>query len=61
MNDSARPRAYTVAQVAEALQLPDKQVYTLIHTGQLTALRCGRHYRIPDHELERLLHSADVA
>lgn len=61
MTADTRPRAYTVVQVAEALQLNKGQVYALIQTGQLTALRCGRHYRIPDHELERLLHSADVA
>jgi excisionase family DNA binding protein len=55
-----RPRAYTVVQVAELLQVPDKQVYALIHSGELTAVKVGRHYRIPDHALERLLHSADA-
>lgn len=53
--------AYTVAQVAELMQLNTKQVYALIHAGRLTAVPCGRHYRIPAHALDRLLHSADAA
>jgi excisionase family DNA binding protein len=59
MNDE-RPRGYTVPQVAQLLQLPDKQVYALIHRGELAAVKVGRHFRIPDHALERLLHSADA-
>lgn len=58
---SDKPRAYTVVQVAELLQVADKQVYELIRTGSLAAVRIGKHYRIPDHALERLLRSADVA
>jgi excisionase family DNA binding protein len=61
MTDIPRPRAYTAEQVAQALQVTKKQVYTLIEHGQIVAIRMGKYWRIPDHELERLLHSADVA
>ena len=61
MTGDNKQRAYSVRQVAQLLHLPERQVYSLIHNGQLTAVRMGRHYRIPDHALERLLHSADVA
>jgi excisionase family DNA binding protein len=56
-----KPRAYTVDQVAQLLQLPAKQVYALIHRRELAAIKVGRHFRIPAHALEELLHSADVA
>lgn len=52
------PRAFTVRQVADALQVPTKQVYALIHAGQLAVLPVGRHFRIPAHELDALLQSA---
>lgn len=56
------PRAYTVTQVARALQLPYKKTLQLIHTGEIRARRFGAHWRIPAHELERLLTAdADVA
>jgi len=54
-----RPRAYTIGQVAELLQLPYRQVYNSVTEGRMAAFRFGRHWRIPDHELERLLHSAN--
>lgn len=54
------PRAFTVEQIAEQLQLPRHQIYMAIHAGRLRAVRIGRHWRIPDHELERLLHANDT-
>lgn len=60
-DEVAVPRAYTVDQVAAALVTPKKTVYALIRTKRLGAIRCGRGFRIPAHELERLLHSGDVA
>lgn len=55
------PRAFTVEQVAKALQVTNKQVYALIRHGDLQVLRVGRHYRIPDFELDRLLNTATGA
>lgn len=52
------PRAYTAAQVAEFLQLPVKQVYALIQRRELSAIKVGRHYRVPAAELERYLYRA---
>jgi excisionase family DNA binding protein len=54
-----KPRAYTIAQVAQLLQVPYRQIYNSVTEGRMNAFRVGRHWRIPDHELERLLHSAD--
>lgn len=50
-----RPRAYTVAQIAAALQLPYKKTLRLVQTGEIRGHRFGQHWRIPDLELERLL------
>lgn len=63
MTEPPELRAYTVEQVATALQLPKDQIYTLIHDGRLAALKAGKHFRIPDFEFERYLRSAcaDVA
>lgn len=49
------PRAYTVAQVAAALQLPYKKTLRLVQDGVIHGRRFGQHWRIPDLELERLL------
>lgn len=57
MSERTAVRAYSVAQIAEALQLPDKQVYGLIHDGELAALRIGKHYRVTGEEFERYLQS----
>lgn len=56
-----KPRAYTIDQVAAQLQLPWRQVYDQVRAGRIAGFRIGKHWRIPDHELERLLHSADRA
>ena len=58
---AARKRAYSVTETATILDLKKKQVYWLIQNKHLAALKCGREFRIPEHEVERFLHSADVA
>lgn len=53
------PRAYTAGQVADLLQLHYKTVLALIREGRLKAVKFGPHWRIPDHEVERLLSETD--
>jgi excisionase family DNA binding protein len=44
----------TVAQVCERMQLSRPSVVALITSGQLTAIKVGRHWRISTVSVERL-------
>ena len=45
----------TVAEVAAALRVSTMTVYRLIKAGELSSVRVGRSYRIPEGELDRYL------
>ena len=45
----------TVAEVAEVLRVSNMTVYRLIKSGELSALRVGKNYRIRESELEAFL------
>lgn len=51
----------TVAEVADVLRVSNMTVYRLIKAGELTALRVGKNYRIPQAELERFLATGAVS
>jgi excisionase family DNA binding protein len=51
-----KPKAFTVKYIAKALQLLPKTVRRMIRRGEIRAPRCGRVYRVPAAELERLTH-----
>ena len=42
-----RPKVYTVAEFAQVFAISPRLVRSLIHRGELPALRIGRSYRIP--------------
>lgn len=41
-------RFFTVAEVATLMRVSKMTVYRLIHTDELTAIRVGRSFRIPE-------------
>ncbi|MCB1250175.1 MAG: helix-turn-helix domain-containing protein [Acidimicrobiales bacterium] len=48
-------RFLTVAEVATSLRVSTMTVYRLIKAGELSSVRVGRSYRIPEGELDRYL------
>ncbi len=42
----------TVAEVAGLLRVSTMTVYRLIRTGELSAVRVGRNYRVRSHDLD---------
>ena len=64
MADSSTPQAesppalgrfYTVAEVARQLRVSNMTVYRLIKSGQLSAVRVGRGYRIRSEDIRKYL------
>lgn len=53
--EDMRPRAHSVADTARLLDVPDKTVYQMVADGLVGHVRLGRHIRIPDSEVDRLL------
>ena len=52
---SSQARFLTVAEVASLLRVSNMTVYRLIKAGDLPALRIGKSYRVPEHEVDRYL------
>ena len=50
----------TVAEVAEVLRVSTMTVYRLIKSGDITAIRVGKSYRIAEPELQGYLASGEV-
>ncbi|MBA3350448.1 MAG: helix-turn-helix domain-containing protein [Actinobacteria bacterium] len=50
----------TVGEVATRLHVSNMTVYRLIKSGQLTAIRVGKNYRIRRSEVERYLEDRAV-
>jgi excisionase family DNA binding protein len=48
----------TVAEVAELMRVSKMTVYRLVHSGELTAVRVGRSFRVPDHAVHAYLREA---
>jgi len=40
--------AWSIDEIAAATSLPRSQIYKLVHTGALPAVRVGRHWRVSD-------------
>jgi excisionase family DNA binding protein len=53
--ESLQRRAWTPKEVSIQLGIPYETVLDLIHREKLGAVTAGRHYLIPDFELERYL------
>ena len=55
MNDQAGPtkvQFLTVAEVAAMMRVSKMTVYRLVHSGELTAVRVGRSFRVPEHAVD---------
>ncbi|PWK81649.1 excisionase family DNA binding protein [Lentzea atacamensis] len=59
--EALRPRAHSVVETAALLGVPDKTVYKMVEDGTLGHVRLGKHIRVPDAEVERLLAAAVAA
>jgi excisionase family DNA binding protein len=53
-------RAYTVEQIAEALQIGRDKVYQLLRTGQLNSIKIGSSRRITSHQLAEFISSLET-
>jgi excisionase family DNA binding protein len=52
---TTEPRFLTVDQAARQLRVTISTVRTMIARGELTAVRVGKHLRIPVSEIDRVL------
>ena len=50
----------TVSEVADVLRVSTMTVYRLIQSGEITAIRVGKSYRISEPELQDYLASGEV-
>jgi excisionase family DNA binding protein len=48
----------TVAEVAALMRVSKMTVYRLVHAGDLTAVRVGRSFRVPEHAVHAYLRGA---
>ena len=51
-------RFLTVAEVASLMRVSKMTVYRLVHGGELTAVRVGRSFRVPEHAVHAYLKGA---
>jgi excisionase family DNA binding protein len=48
----------TVAEVATLMRVSKMTVYRLVHAGELTAVRVGRSFRVPEQAVHQYLRDA---
>ncbi len=48
----------TVAEVATLMRVSKMTVYRLVHTGELSAVRVGRSFRVPERAVNEYLRDA---
>ena len=53
-------RFLTVAEVAVVMRVSKMTVYRLVHSGELTAVRVGRSFRVPEKAVHDYLRDAYV-
>ena len=53
-------RFLTVAEVAAVMRVSKMTVYRLVHNGDLTAVRVGRSYRVPEQAVHDYLRDAFI-
>jgi excisionase family DNA binding protein len=54
----AEVKFLTVAEVATLMRVSKMTVYRLVHSGELTAVRVGRSFRVPEHAVHEYLREA---
>jgi excisionase family DNA binding protein len=57
-SELADVRFLTVAEVATLMRVSKMTVYRLVHSGELTAVRVGRSFRVPEHAVHEYLRGA---
>ena len=55
-----RVRFLTVAEVADVMRVSKMTVYRLVHSGEMSAVRVGRSYRVPQDALEQYLSTSYI-
>lgn len=60
MTNKSRPSYLTVAEVATEMRVSTMTVYRLIKSGELSAVRVGKSYRIRTADLDTFLDSRYV-
>jgi excisionase family DNA binding protein len=50
----------TVAEVAALMRVSKMTVYRLVHSGEMTAVRVGRSYRVPEKAVHDYLRDAYI-
>lgn len=53
-------RFLTIAEVASAMRVSKMTVYRLVHSGELTAVRVGRSFRVPEQAVHSYLQDSFV-
>ena len=56
----AQVKFLTVAEVAALMRVSKMTVYRLVHSGELTAVRVGRSFRVPEKAVHDYLRDAFV-
>jgi excisionase family DNA binding protein len=54
----AEVKFLTVAEVASLMRVSKMTVYRLVHTGELTAVRVGRSFRVPERAVNDYIREA---
>jgi excisionase family DNA binding protein len=58
MSNLSEVRFLTVAEVAAIMRVSKMTVYRLVHSGELTSVRVGRSFRVPEHAVHDYLRGA---
>ena len=58
MSSLSDVRFLTVAEVAAIMRVSKMTVYRLVHSGELTSVRVGRSFRVPEHAVHEYLRGA---
>jgi excisionase family DNA binding protein len=56
----AQVKFLTVAEVAALMRVSKMTVYRLVHSGELTAVRVGRSFRVPEKAVHDYLRDAFI-
>jgi excisionase family DNA binding protein len=56
----AQVKFLTVAEVAALMRVSKMTVYRLVHSGELTAVRVGRSFRVPERAVHDYLRDAFI-
>ncbi len=56
----AEVRFLTVAEVAKVMRVSKMTVYRIVHAGEITAIRVGRSFRVPEQAVHDYLRAAYI-